>query len=43
MQSLVVSLVWKLFEFLESGFTRVQKKKNARSIDEYIEELKYGK
>jgi hypothetical protein len=43
-QDLVINLVWKLvFEFLKNGYTSIQKIEGAKSIDEYIEEIKFGK
>jgi hypothetical protein len=42
-QVLAVRLVLKLIEFMKKGYTSIQKKNNAKSIDEYIEEAKFGK
>jgi hypothetical protein len=42
-QGLVINLVWKLvFDFLRNGYTSIQKRKGSKSIDEYIEETKFG-
>jgi hypothetical protein len=43
-EGLVVNLVWKLvFEFLKNGYASIQKTENAKSIDEYVLETKFGK
>jgi hypothetical protein len=43
-QGLVVNLVWKIvFDFLNKGYTSMQKRKGSKSINEYIEEMKFGK
>ncbi|MCJ7424381.1 HEPN domain-containing protein [Candidatus Bathyarchaeota archaeon] len=42
-EELAVGLVWKLIDFMKKGYTSIQKHNNAKSIDEYIEEAKFGK
>ena len=42
-QMLVTGLVWRLVEFLKNGYTQIQKKEGVKSINEYIEESKFGK
>lgn len=42
-EGLAVRLVWKLIDFMKKGYTSIQKQNNAKSIDEYIEETKFGK
>jgi len=43
MENLVTYVVWKLMDFRKQGYVSVQKKSGVKSIDEYIEEIKFGK
>jgi len=43
MESVVFSVFRKLMEFRERGYAEIQKKPNFQSIDEHIEEIKFGK
>ncbi len=42
-QSLVFSVLRELMRFREQGYAEVEKKPNVKSIDQYIEEIKFGK
>jgi len=37
------NLVWKMIDFVKNGYTHVQKRGNVKSINEYVEEAKFGK
>jgi hypothetical protein len=41
MNELVHEIVWKLIEFLGQGYTEIQKKEGKKSIDDYIEQIKF--
>jgi len=42
-QGIVTSVMWKLFDFIKDGYTQIQKGKDVKSIDGYIEEIKFRK
>ena len=42
-EGVVSNLVWKMIDFVKNGYTHVQKQNNVKSINEYIEETKFGK
>jgi hypothetical protein len=42
-EGLVRTVFWKSQDLRKQGYTDVQKKDGAQSIDGYIEELKFGK
>jgi len=43
-ENLVINLVWTLiFKFLKEGYSHIKKPEKGKSIDEYIEETKFGK
>jgi len=42
-EGLVHGVFWKLMELKKKGYTEIQKKDDRRSIDECIEEMKFGK
>lgn len=42
MENLVVSVFWKLIELREQGYATIQKKKNVKNVEDYIEKLKFG-
>jgi hypothetical protein len=42
-EGVVSNLVWKMVDLVKNGYTHVQKQNNVKSINEYIEESKFGK
>ena len=42
-EGVVSNLVWKMIDFVKNGYTHVQKHNGVKSINEYIEETKFGK
>jgi hypothetical protein len=42
-EGVVSNLVWRMIDLVKDGYTHVRKEKGVKSIDEYVEETKFGK